>query len=72
MTRDFEEFVVICLNWERNEKMFAEQKKDFYSVNADIAIEANQQQRNFEYNTRAGMIQQEYQTMGMGNNFDDS
>ena len=52
--------------------MFAEQKKDFYSVNADIAIEANQQQRNFEYNTRAGMIQQEYQTMGMGNNFDDS
>ena len=23
-------------------KMFAEQKKDFYSVNADIAIEANQ------------------------------
>ena len=26
--------------------MFAEQKKDFYSVNADIAIEANQQQRN--------------------------
>ena len=53
--------------------MFAEQKKDFYSVNADIAIEANQQQRNFEYNTRAGMIQQEYQqTMGMSANFEDS
>jgi len=25
--------------------MFAHQKKDYYSVNADIAIEANQQQR---------------------------
>jgi len=25
-----------------SEIMFAEQKKDFYSVNADIAIEANQ------------------------------
>jgi len=37
--------------------MFADQKKDFYSVNADIAIEANQQQRNFEYSQRAGMIQ---------------
>ena len=52
--------------------MFADQKKDFYSVNADIAIEANQQQRNFEYSQRAGMIQQEYATMGMGNNFEDS
>ena len=40
--------------------MFAEQKKDFYSVNADIAIEANQQQRNVEYETRATMIQNEY------------
>lgn len=40
--------------------MFAEQKKDYYSVNADIAIEANQQQRNFEYGTRAHMIQSEY------------
>jgi len=29
-------------------KMFAHQKKDYYSVNADIAIEANQQQRQFE------------------------
>lgn len=37
--------------------MFAEQKKDFYSVNADIAIEANQQQRNFEYNQRLTLIQ---------------
>ena len=53
--------------------MFAEQKKDFYSVNADIAIEANQQQRKFEFNTRAGLIQHEYETMGMsGANFDDS
>ena len=52
--------------------MFADQKKDFYSVNADIAIEANQQQRNFEYSQRAGMIQQEYQQIGMNNNFDDS
>ena len=52
--------------------MFAEQKKDYYSVNADIAIEANQQQRNFEYAQRSALIQQEYQTMGMGNNFDDS
>ena len=40
--------------------MFAEQKKDYYSVNADIAIEANQQQRNYEY-----------QSMGM-NNIEDS
>ena len=52
--------------------MFAEQKKDFYSVNADIAIEANQQQRNFEYGQRAGMIQQEYQSMGMSGNMDES
>ena len=53
--------------------MFAEQKKDYYSVNADIAIEANQQQRNFEYNQRLGMIQTEYQMLGMsGANFDDS
>lgn len=37
--------------------MFAEEKKDFYSVNADIAIDANQQQRLFEYTQRAGVIQ---------------
>ena len=52
--------------------MFAEQKKDFYSVNADIAIEANQQQRNFEYNQRAQLIQDEYNNMGMSGNFEDS
>lgn len=28
--------------------MFTHSKKDYYSVNADIAIEANQQQRIFE------------------------
>lgn len=52
--------------------MFAEQKKDFYSVNADIAIEANQQQRNYEYASRANMIQQEYQSLGMSGNFEES
>lgn len=53
--------------------MFAEQKKDFYSVNADIAIEANQQQRNFEFAQRQDLIQQEYQmTMAMQGNPDDS
>ena len=52
--------------------MFAEQKKDYYSVNADIAIEANQQQRNFEYGTRANMIQSEYNQLGISGNYDDS
>ena len=53
--------------------MFAEQKKDFYSVNADIAIEANQQQRNFEYAQRSELIQQEYARMGLGQSgYDDS
>ena len=51
--------------------MFAEQKKDYYSVNADIAIEANQQQRNFEYGARAGMIQNEYAQLGVSG-YDDS
>ena len=50
--------------------MFAEQKKDFYSVNADIAIEANQQQRNHEYGQRAGLIQQEY--ANLSGNYDES
>jgi len=40
--------------------MFAEEKKNFYSVNADIAIDANQQQRHFEYQTRAVMLESEY------------
>ena len=40
--------------------MFAEEKKNFYSVNADIAIDANQQQRHFEYQTRAVMLENEY------------
>ena len=52
--------------------MFAEQKKDYYSVNADIAIEANQQQRNFEYGTRAHMIQSEYNQLGLSGNYDES
>jgi penicillin V acylase-like amidase (Ntn superfamily) len=52
--------------------MFAEQKKDFYSVNADIAIEANQQQRNFEYSSRANMIQHEYASLGLSGQYDDS
>ena len=40
--------------------MFAEEKKDFYSVNADIAIDANQQQRFFEYNQRATTINSQF------------
>ena len=52
--------------------MFAEQKKDYYSVNADIAIEANQQQRNHEYGTRAHMIQSEYAQLGVSGQYDDS
>ena len=48
--------------------MFAEEKKNFYSVNADIAIDANQQQRHFEYQQRVGMMQTDYQTaMAMSN-----
>ena len=48
--------------------MFAEEKKNFYSVNADIAIDANQQQRHFEYQTRAVMLNNEYSNaMAMSN-----
>ena len=49
--------------------MFAHQKKDYYSVNADIAIEANQQQRQFENAQMTSMLQQE--NMGGGTNYDD-
>jgi hypothetical protein len=28
--------------------MFTHEKKDFYSVNSDIAVQANQQQRIYE------------------------
>ena len=42
--------------------MFAEEKKNFYSVNADIAIDANQQQRHFEFQSRAMMLNNEYNT----------
>ena len=45
--------------------MFAHQKKDYYSVNADIAIEANQQQRQFENAQMSSMLQNE------GMNLDD-
>ncbi len=48
--------------------MFAEEKKNFYSVNADIAIDANQQQRHHEFQSRAVMMNGEYQTaMAMSN-----
>ena len=48
--------------------MFAEDKKNFYSVNADIAIDANQQQRHFEYRSRAVMMESDYHNaMAMSN-----
>lgn len=48
--------------------MFAEEKKNFYSVNADIAIDANQQQRHFEFNQRAQAINDDYvNAMAMSN-----
>ena len=42
--------------------MFAEEKKNFYSVNADIAIDANQQQRHHEFQSRAMMLNSEFNT----------
>ena len=51
--------------------MFAHQKKDYYSVNADIAIEANQQQRQFENAQMTSMLQNEGMNMGAGTNYDD-
>ena len=37
--------------------MFTHTKKDFYSVNAEIAIEANQQQRMYEAQLAQTMMQ---------------
>ena len=52
--------------------MFAHQKKDYYSVNADIAIEANQQQRQFENAQMTSMLQNEGMNFGgAGTNYDD-
>ena len=45
--------------------MFAEQKKAYYSVDADISIETNQQQRNYECGTRARIIESEYALLGV-------
>ena len=39
--------------------MFAQQKRDYYSVNADIAIEASQQQRQIESEDLANKIRKE-------------
>lgn len=45
--------------------MFAEQKKDFYLVNAEVALQANTQQRHFEFNERANNLGQTYAEMGL-------
>ena len=45
--------------------MFAEQKKDFYLVNAEVALQANTQQRHFEFNERANGLAGTYAEMGL-------
>ena len=46
--------------------MFTHTKKDFYSVNAEIAIEANQQQRMYEAQLAQTMMQAD---MGMSTQY---
>ena len=50
--------------------MFAHQKKDYYSVNADISIEANQQQRQFENAQMTSMLQNEGFNFAAGTNYE--